>query len=125
MGLSQEKLADVVGVTFQQVQKYERGTNRISASRLFKFSKALQVSIDYFYDGLERVYAGRVPQSGMADNDQDGFETVPAAIGKDLPEDIMTRKETIDLVRTYYSIEDVKGRRRIMDLIKSATKILN
>ena len=51
MGLSQEKLADAVGVTFQQVQKYERGTNRVSASRLYTFSKILGVKIDFFYSG--------------------------------------------------------------------------
>ena len=115
LGLSQEKLAEVVGVTFQQVQKYERGTNRISASRLFSFSKALDVSIDYFYDGLGPAHRG------MADSDQDEFDAGPLSEQR-LPEDLMAQKETIDLVRTYYAVEDPKTRRDILKFVKSMAK---
>lgn len=115
LGLSQEKLADFVGVTFQQVQKYERGANRISASRLFSFSKILDVSIDYFYDGLDLSNQNKAV--GMSDNDQESFSGP-----SQLPEDIFKRKETIDLVRTYYSVEDETERKDILKIIKSMVK---
>ncbi len=116
MGLSQEKLADSVGVTFQQVQKYERGTNRVSASRLFNFSKILDVSIDYFYDGLDNNKLK--PVYGMADNDQDAFQGL-SENAKSVPEDFLKNKETIELIRAYYSIESSKKRKEIIRFIKS------
>ena len=72
LGLSQEKLADSIGLTFQQIQKYERGMNRISAGRLYQFSKILDVPVAYFYD----QFAGKsrfTATLGMADNDQEEF----------------------------------------------------
>ncbi len=120
VGLSQEKLAESVGVTFQQIQKYERGTNRISASRLFSFSRILEVSIDYFYEGLESGSSKIV--YGMADNDQEEFGGTPSAKGKSMPEDLMGRKETLDLVRIYYSVQDPKMRKDILKFVKSMVK---
>ena len=123
MGLSQEKLADSVGVTFQQVQKYERGTNRVSASRLFSFSKTLGVSIDYFYNGLDSDGAPTTNHVyGMSDNEQDDFEGIPEK-AKSIPEDLLTHKETLELVRTYYSISDVKKRKEILRFIKSMAEM--
>ncbi len=123
LGLSQENLANSVGVTFQQVQKYERGTNRISASRLFSFSKKLDVSIDYFYDGIEDDGAGDTNLAvGMADNKQDSFSIDSLKGKKKLPEDLLSRKETIDLIRTYYSVEDPKLRKDILKFVKSMAK---
>ena len=107
LGLSQEKLAEAVGVTFQQIQKYERGTNRVSAGRLFELSKVLDVPVNFFFEQHEKIKGG--PALGMADNDQDGFEH----------DDIMTRKETTDLLRVYYSVEDPNARKDIMKFIKS------
>ncbi len=126
LGLSQEKLADAVGVTFQQVQKYERGTNRVSASRLFSFSKILDVSIDYFYEGLEKANI-LTPANGrgMSDNQQEGFTGLASKQGKNLPEDLMLQKETIDLVRTYYSVKDPKTRKDILKFVKSMAKNIN
>ena len=95
LGMSQEKLAEAVGLTFQQVQKYERGINRISAGRLFQFSKILDVPVAYFYDQL-----GGEPSDasyGLADNEQEAF-------GEGSNDDIMQSKETIDLVRYYYQL---------------------
>lgn len=123
LGLSQEALAKSIGVTFQQVQKYERGTNRVSASRLFSFSKILEVSIDYFYDGLEQANIIGSGAVGMADNGQEGFET--ASNNNKLPENLMDRKETIDLLRTYYAVKDEKTRKDIMKFIKSMAKNLS
>ncbi len=123
LGISQEKLANSIGVTFQQVQKYERGTNRVSASRLFSFSKILDVSINYFYSGLEN--ANIKPKAlGMSDNKQEPFLGAKAdqKNKNTLPEDLMSQKETIDLVRTYYLVKDPKTRKDILKFVKSMAK---
>ncbi|MCB9991778.1 MAG: helix-turn-helix domain-containing protein [Rhodospirillales bacterium] len=109
-GLSQEKLAESVGITFQQVQKYERGTNRISASRLWQFSKILGVSIAYFFESYRDNKANPALAYGLADNEQESFQT---------EEDVMDRKETLDLIREYYSIPDPKMRRDLFKMIKT------
>ncbi len=124
LGFSQEKLADAIGVTFQQIQKYERGTNRVSASRLFSFSKILDVSIDYFYEGLDGVRMG-INKVGMSDNSQEAFTGYSKGItdkNQPLPENLMSQKETIDLVRTYYSVKDPKIRKDILKFVKSMAK---
>ena len=108
LGMSQEKLAESVGLTFQQVQKYERGINRISAGRLFQFSKILDIPVAYFYDQIED--SGSQASYGLSDNDQEAFGN---------ENDVMQSKETIDLVRTYYSIEDPKKRKEILRFIKT------
>ncbi len=111
LGMSQEKLADAVGITFQQIQKYERGTNRVSASRLWQFSKVLGVSISYFFENFSDKKTGAaLPNYGFADNEQDGF------MGD---EDPMSKKETLDLIREYYSIPDAKMRRDLFKMIKT------
>ncbi len=113
LGLSQEKLADSIGVTFQQVQKYERGANRISASRLFSFSKILDVSIDYFYEGL--------PDN--SDNTDSTTEPEQKALNKNgLPEDLLSQKETIHLLRAYYSVDSESKRKVILKLVKSMSQ---
>lgn len=108
LGLSQEKLAEAVGITFQQIQKYERGTNRVSAGRLFELSKILDVPVGFFFEQFEKHKSGQL-SPGMADNDQDGFTD----------DDIMTRKENTDLLRVYYSVKDENARKDIMKFIKS------
>lgn len=113
LGISQEKLAEAVGVTFQQIQKYERGTNRVSASRLLKFSQLLQVPIDYFYDQLEQENESSF---GMSDNKQEAFESNDGKISED---NVMEQKETIELVRAYYSVSDQKVRKDILKFIKT------
>ncbi len=120
VGFSQERLANEIGVTFQQVQKYERGTNRLSASRLYTFSKLLDVSIDYFFEGLDNVKQTGAAL-GMSDNDQEAFD---AAVNKNkkFDEDVMTKKETIELIRSYYSVGDEKKRKDILKMVKTMTK---
>ncbi len=125
LGLSQENLANSVGVTFQQVQKYERGTNRISASRLYSFSKKLDVSIDYFYEGIENENTQNNNATGMSDNKQEGFSVEALKGKKTLPEDLLTKKETIDLIRSYYSVTDTKLRKDILKIVKSMAKNLS
>lgn len=112
LGMSQEKLADKVGITFQQIQKYERGTNRISSSRLYQFSQILNVPVSFFFpDQDETAYSKDL---GLSDNDQQGF-----SVEEDDDMDVMNRKETIKLVRLYYKIEDKKLRQSILNHIKT------
>lgn len=108
--MSQEKLAEAIGLTFQQIQKYERGTNRISAGRLYQFARILDVPVSYFYEQFGEPFPGQPEAAyGLADNDQESFEE----------KDLMQRKETLDLVRSYYSITDLKLRKEIQRFIKS------
>ena len=107
LGISQEYLAEAVNVTFQQIQKYERGTNRVSAGRLYQFSKVLDVPIAYFYQD----FGDTTPKASyaLADNDQDDF----------LSEDTLYSKETLDLLRIYYTISDEKKRRELTKIMRS------
>ena len=89
LGLTQQTLAEEVGIRFQQIQKYECGANRVSAARLFELSEALSVPIQYFYEGL----GSQDPLSG---------ETDPDVIAPD----VLSRKETMDLVRAYYAMDE-------------------
>jgi transcriptional regulator with XRE-family HTH domain len=105
-GLSQEKLAEAVGLTFQQIQKYERGVNRVGASRLHQFGRVLEVPVSYFFDEMPGA-AAHAPAAGFAE-EKPGFAHDP-----------MARRETLELVRAYYRIGDEKVRRRIFDLVKA------
>lgn len=110
LGLSQEKLGDAVGLTFQQIQKYERGANRIGSSRLFELSRILDVPVSFFFDDMpEEIKAreGRVG-GGLSDQAQVTFEPDPLA-----------RRETLELVRAYYRITDSKVRKRLFELAKA------
>ncbi len=109
LGISQEQLAAALGLTFQQVQKYERGTNRISASRLFQLSRVLDVPITWFFDEMDADVAAqgsRIPK-GFAEPAQ-GFEADP-----------MSRRETLELVRVYYRISDRKVRKKLYEMTKA------
>ena len=116
LGMSQERLGEALGLTFQQVQKYERGVNRVSASRLFDLSRVLDVPIAFFYDDLPEPAVsgamGRRSVAGFAEP-QEGF-TAPAA------EEHLHRRETLELVRAYYKIADPLVRRRLFELTKAA-----
>lgn len=110
LGFSQEKLGSLLGLTFQQVQKYERGTNRIGSSRLYKISTVLDVPVSYFFEGFEDGEASAAPRasaSGLAE------DSAPYDAGS------MDRRETLELVRAYYRIDDAQVRRRVFELIKS------
>jgi transcriptional regulator with XRE-family HTH domain len=101
--MSQERLGDALGLTFQQVQKYERGANRVGASRLFELAKALNVPVSYFFDDLP-----------------DEEEAAPAPAGAaSMDEDPMRRRETVELVRAYYRITDDSARRKLYELMRS------
>ena len=115
LGLSQEKLAEAIGLTFQQVQKYERGTNRVSAGRLFELSNVLDVPVSYFFEQVSETALKPRAVRGFSDNKQDGFEG----------EDMMSRKETLDLVHIYYSVEDPEARKDILKFVKSMAEHLS
>ena len=106
LGMSQEKLGEALGLTFQQVQKYERGTNRVGASRLWDMSRILGVPVSYFYSGAE--------------DDEGSTGLAPAGIPE---QDPMSRRETTELVRAYYRISDPTMRRRIFELAKALARL--
>jgi transcriptional regulator with XRE-family HTH domain len=113
LGMSQERLGEALGLTFQQVQKYERGVNRIGASRLFDLSRVLDVPISFFFDDMPGAVGG---SQGFARR-ASGF----AEDGQPFEDDTLHRRETLELVRAYYRIQDPAVRRRVFDLIKAMT----
>jgi transcriptional regulator with XRE-family HTH domain len=113
LGMSQERLGEALGLTFQQVQKYERGVNRVGASRLFDLSRVLDVPISFFFDdmpeSLTSTYGSQASRRAAGYSEShDGFA-----------DDALNRRETLELVRAYYRITDPAVRKRVFDLIKS------
>jgi transcriptional regulator with XRE-family HTH domain len=106
--LSQEKLGEMLGLTFQQVQKYEKGVNRISAGRLFEVGKMLDVGINYFYQGVEEV--GDLAAMGL---NEDGDDSDLAG---------MIDANAIDLVTAFQSIPDPRLRKSLLDAVKAAAE---
>ena len=107
LGLSQEKLGDAIGLTFQQVQKYERGANRIGASRLHELSRVLDVPVSFFFDDTDPVRAPAIP-GGFAEPAAEAFDSDP-----------LRRRETIELIDAYFAIEDPAVRRRLFELARA------
>ena len=105
VGMSQEKLGDLLGLTFQQVQKYEKGVNRIGAGRLFEVSRILGVPIDFFYEGMGGQIAG---QPGFGEP-----ETSPPVM------EFVSSGEVLQLSLAFMKIRDTKVRKRVLDLVKS------
>jgi transcriptional regulator with XRE-family HTH domain len=114
LGLSQERLGDALGLTFQQVQKYERGINRVGASRLFDLARVLDVPISFFFDDMPEAVGGAAPPPATLP--LGGFAEGQESFGNDAR---FNRRETLDLVRAYYRISDPAIRKRVFDLIKS------
>src|SRR6202012_4143264 len=106
LGLSQERLGESIGLTFQQVQKYERGANRIGASRLYELSRVLDVPVSFFFDDIDPVRAPAIPH-GFAEPPQEAFDADP-----------LRQNETYDLINAYFTLEDATLRRRLLDLAK-------
>ena len=117
LGMSQEKLGDALGLTFQQVQKYERGVNRIGASRLFDLSRVLDVPIGFFFDDMPPEIGG--DDRGRTGGDRrgrfGGFQETQGSF----EDDALHRRETLELMRAYYRITDPAVRKRVFELIKS------
>jgi transcriptional regulator with XRE-family HTH domain len=107
LSLSQEDLADVIGLTFQQVQKYERGTNRISASKLYEISRALKVPVAYFYNGYDKRESGQ----GFSESETEQF----------IHGFLMTT-EGVELAEAFPRIRNAKQKRRLLDLVRALTE---
>ncbi|MEO0398150.1 MAG: helix-turn-helix transcriptional regulator [Pseudomonadota bacterium] len=105
LGLTQQKLADAVSIRFQQIQKYESGANRISASRLWALAKALEVPVAYFFEGVDETEDAAPIRNGNG-------------VHQPTPHDVFQNKDTIDLVRAYYRLNE-EPRRRLLDLAKA------
>lgn len=100
VGMTQQQLGDIVGIKFQQIQKYETGMNRISASRLWDIAQALDVSISFFFERFEGEAS--LPETAQA---------------QDTRGDLLADKEALELVRSYYAIPEAQ-RRRLFDLAR-------
>ena len=119
MGMSQERLGEALGLTFQQVQKYERGVNRVGASRLFDLSRVLDVPISFFFDDMPEPAAGMPAAVSGGTRRVFGFADAQDSFGGSSGDDALNRRETLELVRAYYKITDPSVRKRVFDLIKS------
>ena len=106
LGMSQQKLGQALRLTFQQVQKYERGVNRIGSSRLYHLSQILDVPVSFFFDDMPPLESGAMP--GLRDGAADPFEKDP-----------LVKRETLELVRAYYRITDPGARKRLFELTKA------
>ncbi len=113
LGLTLMTLAKAVGVTYQQLQKYERGVNRIGASRLFNLSRVLDVPISFFFEDLSPAAAGGGRRRAR------GLSKAPAAV---LEPDSLSKRETVELVRAYYRVTDPQLRKLVLDLLKALGK---
>ncbi|MEM8655632.1 MAG: helix-turn-helix domain-containing protein [Pseudomonadota bacterium] len=98
IGMTQQKLADMVGIKFQQIQKYETGANRVSASRLWDIGEAMGVPVAFFFEGIKE-------------------DASQAPMGGNVPADMLSDKEAMELVRTYYAIPEAQ-RRRLFELAR-------
>mgnify|MGYP002856094930 CR=1 FL=1 len=110
IGMSQEQLGVALNITFQQIQKYERGSNRISASRLWDISEALDIPVSYFFDDMPDDAKANSPRRVRATGEST-FETPP--------KDHMARRETLELVRAYYAIKHKSSRQYVVRLLRS------
>lgn len=99
LGVSQERLAEAVGLTFQQIQKYERAANRVSASKLWELSRALNTSIGYFYEGLTEMADSELPRESM--------------------QDFLLTPEGLELAASFPRIPTPKLRRKVLELVRA------
>ena len=107
LGMSQERLGESMGLTFQQVQKYEKGVNRIGASRLFQISKILDVPVQFFFEEAPHIGDGS-PARGMAEPDSEAFIL-----------EFLNSREGLELNRAFVKISDPKVRKSVVDLVRA------
>ena len=112
LGLTQTKVAKAINVTFQQIQKYEIGSNRIGASRLYQLSRVLDVPVSFFYDE-------------MPGNTWDMDSDIAEDLSEPFQQDQLARRETLELVRAYYQISDPVVRRRMLGFAKALGRTKN
>lgn len=108
VGMSQEKLGEMLGLTFQQIQKYEKGANRIGASRLYQIAQILGVSVQFFFDDMPQEHAISQNEGGMSEPDAAPFVM-----------DFVSSAEGLQLNRSYTRISDAHVRKRLLELVKS------
>ena len=108
LGMSQENLGEHLGLTFQQVQKYEKGVNRIGASRLFELAKVLGVPVQFFYDDAPAGTRGSEPVAGFAES-----------TGENYVVEFLSSREGLELNKAFARITDAKVRRSVVDLVRS------
>ncbi len=113
LGISLQTLAGAIGITYQQNQRYEWGTTRISASRLFNLSRALDVPISYFFEDLSPAAAGARKRRAK------GLSEAPASV---LEPDLLSKRETAGLIRAYHRVKDPNLRKRVLDLLQALGK---
>ena len=112
LGMTQTGLGQAIGLTFQQVQKYERGVNRIGSSRLYDLARVLEVPVNFFFDEMpEAIASGSGATSRGAPDGAEMFDP-----------DIASKRETLELVRAYYKIENPQVRKRLFEMVKALGK---
>jgi transcriptional regulator with XRE-family HTH domain len=117
LNMSQERLAESLGVTFQQVQKYERGVNRVGASRLWDLARVLDVPIAFFYDDMPDTLAGAIPPRARTGLRRAfGFADIQEGFGS---EDPAGRRDAAELLHAFQRIADPAVRKRVLDLVKA------
>ena len=109
VGMTQQQLGEAVGIKFQQIQKYETGMNRVSASRLWDIAKAMDVDVRFFFEGIEDGVTDSSPEERKTESPQ-------------MQGDLLADKEALELVRSYYSIPE-NQRRRLFDLARALTDV--
>jgi|TARA_R110002072_G_scaffold9326_6_gene45504 transcriptional regulator with XRE-family HTH domain len=111
LGLSQQRLGDALGLTFQQIQKYERGANRVGASRLFDIARVLDTDINYFFAEMAEAVAARSPRQllSLAEEDEPFLHNP----------DPLAKRETLELAKAYLRITDPSTRKRLFELTKA------
>lgn len=109
LGMSQDKLGKALSLTFQQIQKYERGANRIGSSRLYRLSQILDVPVSFFFDDMSAEITGKA--TGVSEAGKQSFE-----VGH------LSRRETLELVRAYYRIKDPVVRKKLFEMVKALGK---
>ena len=114
LGISQVALSEMIGLTFQQIQKYEKGNNRVSSSRLLDLSNVLDVAVSYFFEEMSAGARAQTPSALIKTNKRPEFDEK-----NDPP---MTRRETLELVRAYYKIQDPAVRKRLGELVRSVAR---
>ncbi len=105
VGMTQQQLGEAVGIKFQQIQKYETGMNRVSASRLWDIARALDVDVRFFFEGIEEGVTDAAPKEAVT------------TTGKKMQGDLLADKEALELVRSYYAIPE-NQRRKLFDLAR-------
>ena len=114
LGMSQTKVGESVGLTFQQIQKYERGSNRMGSSRLYEFANVLDVPVSYFFDEIPSNVLAEKAKRGQG---QKGRGVRGNPLEKEF--DPLIKRETLELVRAYYKIRVTSVRRRVSDVVRA------